>query len=135
MERAKAYSYLFKDLVVTLLPRGGDCDSTSGGCGGTCDAGSGGTVGSCTSECGGLVANCGQSDEVLDPLRNIIDPQYMVDLRLMLRLAIAKSQAAKVPAIEASMRPSTLGEVNSLEKQLNQALSELAKDRSRLEKK
>lgn len=125
-------SYKFKDLVVTLFPSGGDCDSTSGGCGGTCDAGSGGTVGSCTSECGGLVANCGQSDEVLNPLRNLIDPQYMVELRLLLRLAIARSQAAKVTAIETSMRPNSLKEVDSLERQLNEALSELAIDRKRL---
>jgi hypothetical protein len=134
MERVKAHSYIFKDLVVTLLPRGGDCDATSGGCGGTCDAGSGGTVGSCTSECGGQVA-CGQSDEVLNPLTKVIDPQIMVDLRLMLRLAVAKSRSSEVPAIEAAMKPNTLSEVESLEKQLNGALADLAKDRKRLEKK
>ena len=131
-------AYKFKDLIVTLIPqvRGGaaDCDSTSGGCGGTCDAGSGGTVGSCTSECG-VRSVCGQSDEVLNPLQGLIDPQYMVELRLMLRLAIAKSQAAKVTLLEAHMRPHSLKELDTLEKQLNEALSELKSDRNRLGQK
>jgi replication-associated recombination protein RarA len=83
-----------------------------------------------------LPADCIQSDEVLNPLQNVIDPQYMVDLRLMLRLAIAgKSNAAKVATIEASMRPHSLKEVASLEKHLKDALSKLADDRKRLEKK
>jgi hypothetical protein len=128
-------SYKFKDLIVTLVPRGrgvADCDSTSGGCGGTCDAGTGGTVGSCTSECGGRGVICGQSDEVLNPLQGLIDPQYMVDLRLILRLAIAKSQGAKVATIEAHMRPNSLKEIDSLEKQLKEALTELSGERERL---
>lgn len=131
--------YMFKDLIVTIVPRtleGGDCDATSGGCGGTCDAGTGGTVGSCTSECGGKwFAGCGQSDEVLNPLQELIDPQYMAQLRLMLRLALAKSQAAKVSTLEAQMKPHSLKEIDSLEKQLKAALSELANDRKRLGQK
>jgi hypothetical protein len=72
---------------------------------------------------------------VLNPLQGLVDPQYMVELRLMLRLAIARSQATKVAALEARMRPNSLKEVESLEKQLKEALSELANDRERLGQK
>jgi hypothetical protein len=134
-------AFKFKDLIVTLVPparRGlgedsGGCDVTSGGCGGTCDAGSQSTVGSCTSECGGLVLQCGQSDEVLNPIQGLIDPAYMVDLRLMLRLAIAKTQTNRVATLEAHMQPHTLEEVDLVEKRLADAQTELRAIRQRLQ--
>jgi hypothetical protein len=117
---------------------GGQCDSTSGGgggtvgsctseCGGQCDSTSGGgTVGSCTSECGGgIFTRCGLSDEILNPLTPIIDPEYMVELRLLLRHAIARSMVARLDAIEKQMTPRTAEDVDRLEKHLKEALAEL----------
>lgn len=120
------------------------CDSTSGGGGGTvgsctsecgCDSTSGGgTVGSCTSECGGrgILINCGLSDEFLDPLKAIIDPPYLLELRLLLRHAIARSMVAKVAALEAQMVPRSIEDVDQLEKHLNEALTELKQIRQGL---
>lgn len=127
-------AFKFKDLIVTLIPHGRGIEDTGGCGGGTCDAGSG-TVGSCTSECGGglFPAGCGQSDEVLDPLKGLIDPQYLVDLRLMLRLAIAKSQASRVAALEANMQPRSVQEVDMLEKRLKETLTGLSEVRQRLQ--
>ena len=151
-------AFKFRDLIVTLIPKDlrrpfGDCESTSGGCGGgTCDAGSSGTVGSCTSECGcdstsgggtvgsctsecggrGILINCGLSDEFLDPLKAIIDPPYLLELRLLLRHAIARSMVAKVAALEAQMVPRSIEDVDQLEKHLNEALTELKQIRQGL---
>ena len=112
----------------------GGCGSTSGGCDSTSGTG---TVGSCTSECGGLggLAGCNHSDEVLDPLDGVIDPEYMVDLRLMLRLALARSLAARVAALEAKLHPQTLQEVERLEGGLKDALAELEQQRKRIQTK
>jgi hypothetical protein len=78
------------------------------------------------------VLNCGQSDDVLNPLQGLIDPAYMVDLRLMLRLAIAKTQAARIGAIESQMHPRTREDVETLSRQLTEAVAELRQLRERL---
>jgi hypothetical protein len=133
-------AFKVRDLIVTVVPStfnrpgvgdcdstSGGCDATSGGCGGTCDAGSQGTVGSCTSECGGRggIDNCGYSDELLDPLKAIIDPPYLLELRMLLRHAIAKSRVAELESIEAQLAPRTVEDVEGLEKELTAALGEL----------
>lgn len=141
--------FKFRDLIVTFIPpdirRGfgdcdatsGGCDSTSGGCGGTCDAGgSSGTVGSCTSECGGgfrdVVVNCGLSDEVLDPLKTIIDPPYLLELRILLRHAVARSMNARLAALEKQMLPTSREDADLLEKQLTEALAQVRQLRQQL---
>jgi hypothetical protein len=136
-----AVAFKIRDLIVTVVPSEfsrpgvGDCESTSGGCdatsggcgGGTCDGGSGGTVGSCTSECGGRggLEGCGFSDELLDPLKAIVDPPYLLELRLLLRHAVAKSRVAELDRVEAHLAPKTVEEVEVIEKQLTTALGEL----------
>jgi hypothetical protein len=128
MGHSQPFSYKFRDLVVTMFPAEGGCDSTSGGCQGT-------TTGAlCTSEgCLREAAACAQSDEILDPLRPLIDPAYMVELRLLLRLAVAKSRGSDTSAIEASMRPNSVQEISSLEAELSRVIAELADDRRRRE--
>jgi len=136
-------AYKVRDLIVTVIPselmrRIGDCEQTSGGCdatsggcdatsggcgGGTCDAGTG-TVGSCTSECGGRgYEACGYSDEVLDPLNRLIDPAYMIELRMLLRHAVATSRSDDLTAIEAQLAPKNREDVELLEGQLTGALA------------
>lgn len=122
--------FKFKDLVVTMVP---GSNAQSGGSGG-----SGGTVGSCTSECGPNSRpgnGCGLSDEFLDPLEKVIDPQFMVELRMLVRLAVARSYADKAAAIEAAMHPKTVHELDTLEKQLKEALTEVSEARRQINPK
>lgn len=135
-------AFKFKDLIVTRLPGAfsGDASGGSGGSGGTvgsCTSECGPTVGSCTSECGpgGVQVGCGLSDEFLNPLAGLIDPPFMVELRLLVRLAVAKSYAGRVKSLEAKMHPHTLREVDHLEEQLKEALTELEAARQQLQTK
>jgi hypothetical protein len=128
MGQSKPFSYKFRDLVVTMLPADGGCESTSGGCEGT-TTGALCTSGGCLRE----VAGCEMSDEILDPLRQLIDPSYMVELRLLLRLAVAKSRGNDTTSMEASMRPNSVQEISSLEAELGRVIADLADERRRRE--
>lgn len=125
--------FKFKDLIITLLHDSLGHEGVAS-CGiGTGCAGGTGTVGSCTSECGeGMIDVCNLSDEVLDPLAGIINPRYMNELRLMLRLAVAQGRVARLTALEGQMVPQTLQEVEMVEGRLKEALSELDATRQRL---
>jgi len=132
-------AYKVRDLIVTVIPsdalrRIGDCEQTSGGCdatsggcgGGTCDGGSQSTVGSCTSECGGRgFEACGFSDEVLDPLNRLIDPAYMIELRMLLRHAVARSRGEDLVAIDAELAPGSREDIEQLEGRLTEALADV----------
>lgn len=131
-------AYKFRDLIVTVVPRGmNDGDgSGSGGCAACSDAGSG-SVGSCTSECG---VQCMDSGEVMDltPYA-VIDPAYQLELRQLLVYALRTSGveppvARPIKELEEQMRPRTIGELEVLEKQLTGALHELREEKRRLGK-
>jgi hypothetical protein len=81
-----------------------------------------------------MIDVCNLSDEVLDPLTEIINPTYMNELRLMLRLAVAQGRVARLAALEGQMVPQTLQEVEMVEGHLKEALSELDATRQRLMK-
>jgi hypothetical protein len=124
--------FKFKDLIITLLPETFHHGSAMS-CGGTCDAGSQETVGSCTSECGGIKP-CGMSDELIDPLSKLIDPQYMSELRLLLRHAVQKARIERMSALETQMVPQTLQEAELVEQRLKEALAEVASLKGQLAK-
>jgi hypothetical protein len=126
--------FIVRDLMVTVIPQfGGNVDS--GGCEACSDAGSA-SVGSCTSECG---VDCQASDEILEiPPYAYIDPPYLLEIGQMLRHALASRQiavpeAADRVALEESMRPQTLEEIDALERNLLGALEELRVRRAALE--
>jgi hypothetical protein len=127
-------AFKFRDLIVTVVPRGrgGVADSGSG-CAACSDAGSA-TVGSCTSECG---VQCLDSGELFGPYQ-FIDPPYQLDLRQLLIYGLAKSNV-KVPVqsqihvLEEQMRPRTLAEIEALERQLADALRELREYKTQIE--
>jgi hypothetical protein len=140
-------AYKVRDLIVTVIPSdqlrrigdceqtSGGCDATSGGCGGTCDAGSQSTTGSCSSEggCGaGGFEACGFSDEFLDPLDRLVDPGYMIELRMLVRHAVARSRSEDLTAIEAELAPKTRSDVELLERHLTSALDDLRGKKERL---
>jgi hypothetical protein len=81
-----------------------------------------------------MIDVCNLSDEVLDPLAEIINPAYMNELRLMLRLAVAQGRVARLAALEGQMVPQTLQEVEMVEGRLREALSELDATRQRMMK-
>jgi hypothetical protein len=123
-------AYKFRDLIVTVVPRGlsDDDGSGSGGCEACSDAGSG-SVGSCTSECG---VQCLDSGEVVEiPPYSYIDPPYQLELRQLLVYALAKSDVPipspnRLDVLEDQMRPNSLEEIEALERQLTGALRELS---------
>ena len=132
--------YLFKDLIVTVVPRGigsGSVASGSGGCGGCSDAGSA-TVGSCTSECNDRVG-CLDSGEVIDATPySFIDPPYQLELRQMLIHALNASnvvipEPTRMEVLEDQMRPQSAEEVKTLERQLTGALEQLRAYGAKLE--
>lgn len=125
--------FIVRDLMVTVIPRGAPGDS--GGCAACSDAGSA-TVGSCTSECG---VACEVSDEIFDLAPYIyIDPAYLLELRQMLRHALAVGEIAVPTAgdaevLEDQMRPRTLDDIDLLERSLTRALEDLREQRAALE--
>jgi hypothetical protein len=131
-------AFKFRDLIVTVVPRGRAGVAESGsGCAACSDAGSA-TVGSCTSECGVQCLDSGELVE-LAPYQ-FIDPPYQLDLRQLLIYGLAKSNV-KVPVqnnihvLEEQMRPRTLEEIEVLEKQLAGALRELQKYKAQTEQR
>jgi 16S rRNA G966 N2-methylase RsmD len=121
-------AFKFRDLIVTVVPRGlQDDGSGSGGCVACSDAGSA-TVGSCTSECG---VQCLDSAEVLEMTPySFIDPPYQLELRQLLLYALTKSGVqVKTPnrldVLEEQMHPQTIEEVEGLKRQFSAALREL----------
>jgi len=121
--------FKFKDLIVTIVPRGRVGLAASGGPG--CDAGctaNSGSVGSCTSECG---VQCFDSGEIVEmfPYR-WIDPEYQLELRQLLIYGLIKSEInvprpIQLQTLESQMRPQSLEEIEALEVQLTGALQEL----------
>ncbi|MDX6694649.1 MAG: hypothetical protein QOF02_2252 [Blastocatellia bacterium] len=124
--------FKFKDLIITVVPRGQSEIAASGGCGGCSDAGSA-SVGSCTHECGVQCFDSGEAIEI-GPYK-FIDPPYQLELRQLLVYALAKGNV-KVPVhkdinvLEEQMRPQSLEEIEALEKQLTGALQELQQQKS-----
>ncbi|HEY0546413.1 MAG TPA: hypothetical protein VGC91_13630 [Pyrinomonadaceae bacterium] len=128
--------FKFKDLIVTVVPRGRSViteSGGSGGCAGCSDAGSA-TVGSCTSECGVQCFDSGEAVEI-GPYK-FVDPPYQLELRQLLVYALAKSEV-KVPVqkdihvLEEQMRPQSLEEIEVLEKHLTSAMQELQQQKAK----
>lgn len=132
--------FKFKDLIVTVIPRGRfDLAESggSGGCAGCSDAGSA-TVGSCTSECGMQCLDSGEFLE-LSPY-NFIDPPYQLELRQLLLYGLAKNNVGvpiqnKIHVLEEQMRPQSLEEIQFLEKHVASALRELQEQKAQLQQR
>ncbi|MDX6694648.1 MAG: hypothetical protein QOF02_2251 [Blastocatellia bacterium] len=130
--------FKFKDLIVTVVPRGRSGVAESGsGCAACSDAGSA-TVGSCTSECG---MQCLDSGEVIElSPYNFIDPPYQLELRQLLIYGLAKSNVKvpiqnKVHVLEEQMRPQSLEEIEVLEKHIAGALRDLQEQKVKFQQR
>ena len=117
-------AYKFKDLIVTLIPRGGL---------GPLEAADGGTAGGgCSTSCGGIDDfQCGDSGEILElgPYA-VIDPAFQLELRQLLLYGLTASavpvaEPTSLEVLDDQMRPQTIEEVEGLEKRLTGALREL----------
>jgi hypothetical protein len=127
--------YLFKDLIVTVVPRLPEV-AASGGTPCGCTDGGTSSVGSCTSECG---VECLDSGEILEiqPYTGI-DPAYRLELRQMLVHALAHAgveppNAIARDEIAGQLQPQTVEDARAIEQQLEAALAEARDARSRLE--
>jgi hypothetical protein len=117
--------YLFKDLIVTLIPRGGLGPLVAADGGGTAGGG-------CTTSCGGIDDfECGDSGEIIEvgPYA-AIDPAFQLELRQLLLYGLTASavpvtEPTSLEVLTEQMRPQTVEEVESIEKRLTEALREL----------
>lgn len=98
--------YLFKDLIVTLLPDGGLGPLEAADGGGTAGGG-------CTTSCAGIDFECGDSGEVIEigPY-SAIDPAFQLELRQLIIYgltanAVPVAEPARLEVVEEQMRPRT----------------------------
>jgi hypothetical protein len=117
--------YIFKDLIVTLIPRGGLGPLEAADGGGTAGGG-------CTTSCGGIDDfQCGDSGEIIEvgPYA-AIDPAFQLELRQLLLYGLTASavpvaEPSSLEVLDEQMHPRTIEEVEGLEKRLTDALREL----------
>jgi hypothetical protein len=117
--------YIFKDLIVTLIPRGGLGPLEAADGGGTAGGG-------CTTSCRGIDDfECGDSGEIVEvgPYA-AIDPAFQLELRQLLLYGLTASavpvaEPTSLQVLDDQMRPKTIEEVEGLEKRLTEALREL----------